>query len=293
MITVRLKGGLGNQLFQYATAYSLARRLEQNLQLDISFFPRQTLRGYKLDKFNIEFSEVAGETSKRLSKIELIKSRYLNKLLRVSNIDMIHIKKDEVYFLETGSKMMNHFFDLDYKNIYLDGYYQSELYFSDYRNDILRQFTPNYEQDEKYLSVLRQIQRKNSVAIHVRRGDFLNSRRDPNPRIYLLDDDYYRRAITYMNSKIENPTYFWFSDDIEWVRGNFGNRDNYYFVSLATPNADIDEMLLMSKCNNIISANSTFSWWAAWLNTNINAIKIVPQKRYGNPKMIPDKWIKM
>ena len=133
----------------------------------------------------------------------------------------------------------------------------------------------------------------NSVAIHVRRGDFLSAQHDPNPNHYLLGEAYYANALRYMDAQLDHPMYFWFSDDIEWVKQNFGERDNYRFVNLHTQYADIDEMMLMKHCNHIIAANSTFSWWAAWLNEHENVLRIVPEKRYGNAHMIPSDWKKV
>ena len=87
--------------------------------------------------------------------------------------------------------------------------------------------------------------------------------------------------------------FFWFSDDIDWVKQNFGERENFRFVSLHTKHADIDEMMLMKNCKHIIAANSTFSWWASWLNEHKDALHICPAKRYGNLHMIPENWIKI
>jgi len=140
---------------------------------------------------------------------------------------------------------------------------------------------------------LKEIIDSNSVAVHVRRGDFLKAQYNRNPRHYLLGEAYYKNSLRFINSRLNNPQFFWFSDDIEWVKNTFGTHDNFHFVSMHTENPDIDEMMLMKNCKHIIAANSTFSWWAAWLNENPNAVVTVPGKRYGNERMIPDRWIKI
>lgn len=289
MITMRIKGGLGNQLFQYAAGYSFAHRNNQELQLDISFFPQQTLRGYKLDKLLLEEGHTINETSVGLN---ILKGKYLNKVLRTLKIDKLPVGGNTKFLLETGSYVMD-FFEECAENAYLDGYFQSERYFKEYREDLVRQFQPAYEPEKEYEDTLTIIRECNSIAVHVRRGDFLNAQKDPNPRHYLLGDQYYHNALKYMSENVEEPIFFWFSDDIEWVKQNFGDAKNYQFVSLRTKNADIDEMMLMRNCRHIIAANSTFSWWAAWLNNNKDCIRTVPAKRYGNIEMIPEGWIKL
>lgn len=291
MIEIRIKGGLGNQLFQYAVGYATAKRLHTDLVQDISFFPGQTLRGYKLKSLKTDFTKTENGSSSK--KAELVKNKYLNKFLRIRDHEVISLGNGKKYILETKSDMIGAIQSEKCRNIYIDGYYQSEKYFKDYRDDLLRQYVPEYQPEEEYINALRDIEDCNSVAVHVRRGDFLKAQNDPNPNHYLLDAPYYHNALAYSDAQIASPTYFWFSDDINWVKQNFGNHDNFHFVSLHTAHADIDEMMLMKNCHHIITANSTFSWWAAWLNEHEDAIRICPAKRYGNKEMIPESWIKV
>ena len=209
------------------------------------------------------------------------------------NRSVIHLGGDSIYLLECRSDLVKAFPQIEAKNIYLDGYYQSEKYFREYRTDLIKQFTPNYSSEAEYESVLAEIQGCEAVAIHVRRGDFLSAQNDPNPNHYLLGEQYYHNALKYVTEHLENPVFFWFSDDIDWVKKNFGEKKNFRFVSLHTKHADIDEMMLMKNCKHIIAANSTFSWWASWLNEHEDAMHICPAKRYGNLYMIPDGWIKI
>lgn len=290
MITVRAKGGLGNQLFQYAAGYSLAKRLGQEVSIDISFFPKQTLRGYKLDKLNLDKTSF---DEKRSKKIKVLKNKYLNKALRKINKSVIYLGKSSIYLLECRSDLVKAFPEISAENVYLDGYYQSEQYFVKYKEELIRQFTPNYSSEAEYKATLADIEGYEAVAVHVRRGDFLSAQNDPNPNHYLLGEQYYHNALRYVTEHLKNPVFFWFSDDIDWVKKNFGEKDNFRFVSLHTKHADIDEMMLMKNCKHIIAANSTFSWWASWLNVHEDAMHICPARRYGNLYMIPDGWIKI
>lgn len=290
MITVRAKGGLGNQLFQYATGYSLAKRLGQEVSIDISFFPKQTLRGYKLDKLNLD---KISTDEKQSATIKVLKNRYLNKVLRKLNKSVIRLGKSSIYLLECRSDLVKAFPEINAENIYLDGYYQSEQYFGKHKKDLVRQFTPNYPSEAEYKAALAEIKDCEAVAVHVRLGDFLSAQNDPNPNHYLLGEQYYHNALKYVTEHLENPVFFWFSDDIDWVKKNFGEKEKFHFVSLHTKHADIDEMMLMKNCKHIIAANSTFSWWASWLNEHEDAMHICPAKRYGNLYMIPDGWIKI
>lgn len=292
MIIIRVKGGLGNQLFQYAMAYSLSKRLNQKVVIDISYYPEQKLRSYKLDGLNIIYKETTNN-NKLPQLVTVLNNRYINKAIRKCHITHVPVGQRLYYYFETGSRVMPWFFTLNQENIYIDGYYQSEKYFFEYRDEIVKQFTPSYEESEKYKEYYRKIRSTNSVAVHVRRGDYLTVQHDRNPRSYLLDEAYYKNAMKYILNNTESPHFFWFSDDLEWVKEKFGDKDNFTYVRMTSDHADIDEIMLMKSCKNIIAANSTFSWWASWLNCDKNAIHICPEKRYGNESMIPNNWIKI
>lgn len=284
MLIMRIKGGLGNQLFQYASAFALAKRLNQDMAFDPSFTANMTQRGYKLPLLCVKNDVIYdNQLPKRIS---FFKNIYINKLCRVLNLSY-HNCGDYTYWLETKDEFQPDFFTINKKNLYVDGYFQSENYFKNYRTELLEQICPNYDPEKEYIEVLEHIKNCNSVAIHVRRGDFKN---DNCPYHYLLGEQYYHNALKYVTEKLDNPILFWFSDDIDWVKKNFGEKDNFRFVSLHTKHADVDEMMLMKNCKHIITANSTFSWWAAWLNEHEDTVKIVTDKPYGMEGMIPPDW---
>lgn len=294
LVTTKLKGGLGNQLFQYAVGYAIAERLSQILELDTSFYASQTQRGYKLDKLSI--SDV--NTSELLPKrkdIRLYTNRYFHRILVAQKGKrIIKCDKELEYLFEHSSthELTKEVFSINAPNIYVDGYFQSARYFENVEEKIRQQFVPSYAPEEEYLRKLNEIKQVNAVAVHVRRGDFLKAE-GKNSIAYVLGEQYYHHALKYMSENVDNPVFFWFSDDIAWVKDNFAHAENYRFISLKTKYADIDEMMLMKNCRHIIAANSTFSWWAAWLNEHTDCIRTVPDKQYGNIEMIPKKWIKI
>lgn len=288
LITMRIKGGLGNQLFQYAAAYALSKRLDQPFQFNPAFTATMTARGYKFPELRVDVDQVVNDDDLP-TKVRLLKNAYVNKAARVLNLSK-HKCGDGLYFLETRDAWQPDFFTITASNLYVDGYFQSEEYFKQYRDELLWQFLPRYEAEPDYIKVLEQIQHYNAVAVHVRRSDF---KKDNNPFHYLLTEDYYRKAVHYIREHVSAPVFFWFSDDMEWVKEHIGDVHDFIFVSIKTSHGDIDDMMLMKHCNHIITANSTFSWWAAWLNEHEDAIRVVPEKPYGMDGMIPENWIKV
>ena len=288
MLVMRIKGGLGNQLFQYASAYALAKRLNQKMVFDPSFTANMTARGYKLPLLCVESDEVIYE-EQLPKKVSLLKNLYINKLCRVLNIAR-HNCGEYIYWLETKDEWQPDFFTIDERNLYVDGYFQSENYFKQDRAELLKQIQPKYAPEDEYLRALEEIKKCNSVAVHVRRSDF---KKDNCAYHYLLDESYYEKAIQRMRELIENPVFFWFSDDMEWVKEHIGEVDDFRFVRIHTQHGDVDDMMLMKNCHHIIAANSTFSWWAAWLNEHDDTVRIVPEKPYGMEGMIPPDWEKV
>ena len=285
MIIVRIKSGLGNQLFQYAAAYALSRRLKQPFFLEC--LPADQ-RPYRLDQLNIT-AETFKNPEKMSWEIGIIKNKYVKRAMGVLNLKYCHLW-NVAFLLETYDGFVEEFFTVNANIVYLDGYFQSELYFKPYKAELQNLFTPRYSADSSYLKVLSEIKSCNAVAVHVRRGDFKTS---VHPFHYLLTEDYYKRAIAYIRKRVDSPVFFWFSEDFEWVREHFAEERDFRFVNIKSENRDIDDLMLMKNCKHIITANSTFSWWAAWLNGHEDAIRIVPAKPFGIKEMIPDNWVKL
>lgn len=196
--------------------------------------------------------------------------------------------------LKIGVKELN---DVRYKNKvlaknvgYFDGYWQHENYFKEIREILLKELTLKNGFDIKNSNILTQIQNTESVSIHIRRGDYVSLN-------YNIQDSlsYYYQAINIISEKIKSPTYFIFSDDIDWVKENLKINGQVIYVNNNEEYQAAKDMLLMSHCKMNIIANSTFSWWSAWLNTNTDKIVIAPKDWIPNlqSNLLLEEWIKL
>jgi hypothetical protein len=178
-------------------------------------------------------------------------------------------------------------------NVY-EGYWQSEKYFDKVQSELRRLYTFNFEKlSSETLDYLSSIKSTNSVSVHIRRADYLQ-----HEDFYggICTFEYYRNAIKYFMKNIDNPIFYFFSDDIEWVVEQFENLPIYKFVNINHSNDNWQDMYLMSQCNHNIIANSTFSWWGAWLNSNPKKLVLAPRKwsnMYENIDIYPPDWIKI
>lgn len=286
MVIVKIIGGLGNQMFQYAYAKALEQKGHE-VKIDISAFETYKLHGgYQLDKYNIDLdSSIKDENDK------FYKNTFFYKVLRRFGMDFSRrIKEKSLLF---DKKLL----EID-DNSYLDGYFQCEKYFKDIREIILKQFTINQDISNYTKEIKNKIQNsQNSCSLHIRRGDFVNS---TNINIHgTCDIEYYKKAIQYLEEKVENINYFIFSDDIEWVKENLAIQNAIYIDSKEKriPHEDI---YLMSLCKNNIIANSSFSWWGAWINRNENKIVIAPKRWFADDKLenqskdiVCESWVKI
>jgi hypothetical protein len=282
-------GGLGNQMFQVAAAYALAKYHNTDFKLDLSFLLKNnktteifTARNYELNVFDYNFyiateEEKALFVKKKKNIFEKIKFKYLNCKLIEENQEGIE------------------FFHNSTKNTYINGYWQNEDYFKEHKKDILKLFSFK-ELPMNLHGIRNEILNANSVSIHIRRGDYVTNSAASSFH-GLCSMEYYISAIKIMNSKVINPVFFIFSDDEDWVKENFIINQPYHFVS---KNKSIDDLHLMKLCKHNIIANSSFSWWGAWLNENIDKVVVAPsqwfvdQKKNNETKdLIPDAWIRL
>lgn len=292
MVYVRMMGGLGNQLFQFAAGYALSRREKQELRLDTSFFDSKNKRQFKLNDFCISDSiEIINKTPNNRNKF--LQNRYVNKTLRILEVENPYIFNNQIYILEGKFVVLDSYFAEGAKSYYLDGYFQAPRYFNSFRDDIVKQLTLKPYILNSIKSYIEDVNSVESVAVHVRRGDFLKAKNDYTGFHYLLDSTYYNCAFDYVQKHILKPVFYCFSDDIEWVKKEIVGDYDIRFINIQGDKADLKEFEIMRNCKHIITANSTFSWWASWLNLNSEAIHIVPQRQYGNNEMIPNEWIKL
>lgn len=295
MIIVRISGGLGNQMFQYAVAKAMASKKNDSFKMDLSFYTKQTFRRYELGHFNIEENIASEKECKRLRGSEGIILK-IKKRLGIADVKPGSYHADSM--LSHRAERTEQIFREDILrltgDVYLDGYWQSEKYFKDTRTEINKDFTPKYGINGVVKRYLGAIQATNSVGLHVRRGDYV----DNNPRIgsglNLTKISYYLQAIKYISDRVETPVYYIFSDDLSWCKANFNCLEHKVFVE--ETNSAIDDMVLMKNCKHNIIANSTFSWWGAWLNANDAKIIIAPKIWYKTNHRLhlaPAEWVRL
>lgn len=273
MIIVEVTGGLGNQMFQYALCRKL-QSLGKEVKLDLSFYrTKQTLRRFELyDVFHVPF-----ETA---SKREIYHLKgYTSNASRLERAVTTRLYREtHVYSEDLNAGFQSAVLEMD--DVYLSGYWQNELYFRDIRKQILEDFQFPEMLMKQHPELLQEMWAENSVSIHIRRGDYL----DPvNSRLYsgICTIDYYQKSIQYMQEKLQNPKFYFFTDDPQWVKQNL-YKDGMTIVEHQKGDPDYADMFLMSQCKAHIIANSTFSWWGAWLDTKEERMVISPTKWLNN-----------
>lgn len=284
MIIVRITGGLGNQMFQYALGRALSLKLDCELVLDVSFYPKQTLRKYELDKFNIQARYATQKEINNAGADSGVVSRLIHKFGLASIFYPQYIK--ELESIKYVSAIDN-----CKQGSYLDGYWQNPSYFELNKEILRKDFTPTEYRSEVVIKWSEKICKSNSVSLHIRRGDYVENAHT-NSTHGLCSLEYYKRAIEHIEKKISKPTYFVFSDDIKWCKENLGFIENSFFVD--NTSSAIDDLVLMGGCQHNIIANSTFSWWGAWLGRDL--IAIAPKNWFclesrNNIEVYPKKWL--
>jgi len=296
MIVVRLMGGLGNQMFQYAAGRALATRHATVLKLDLSFLertpPGTTVRNYLLDRFPIVAERAVPSDFPCLEDKPLsVATRAWNALLRVTG------RQCGTVLLDFDHNFVDSFFSAP-KHSYLVGYWQSEGYFRNIRHLLLREFATDSVLGDVNPETVRAITTTCSVAIHVRRGDYVGTGGSASFH-GICSLDYYRRAAVAMAKSIYCPNFFVFSDEPEWVRENFELSYPYTIVDRNQDDDPVGDLGLMSLCKHHIIANSSFSWWGAWLNENPGKKIIAPSRWFAggdhihSEKIIPEAWIRL
>lgn len=292
MIIVKLIGGLGNQMFQYAAGRYLAYKCKTELKLNIRGFKNYTLRNYDLNHFNI-IENFA--TSLDLCRISPPSGRPVVKIFKHIIRDISQMQSIE-YIKEKDYSFQQNFLKLP-DNVYLDGYWQSEKYFL-YIEDIIRQeFSIVNPLTSISQDIADQIKDCESISIHVRRGDYVSNTNTNNVH-GTCGVDYYSNAIDLIHKRVENPCFFIFSDDPEWACSNIKPDAPTTYVRHNDYSKDYEDIFLMSMCKHNIIANSSFSWWGAWLNRNPDKIVIAPKKWFNSKDMnthdlLPKKWQKL
>lgn len=294
MIFVRISGGLGNQMFQYAAAYSKAREYDYELVLDntelISDINlKNTDREFELNYLNINSRTINIQDYQMIS---VPTSGLLYRLLRKASL---YIKIPFLNYIRETSFSFDKIINRTRKYSYIDGNWQSEKYFLNCRDDLRKQFiiTDFAHANQKIIEKMKDVE---SVAIHIRRGDYLTN---PNAnKVHgVCPISYYKRAIADLREKKTNLQFFVFSDDPQWAKENLAIEKDIIFIDHNTGDRSYLDMQLMINCRNHIIANSSFSWWGAWLSDDINKYVYAPKKWFlvdiDTSDLIPKSWIRI
>lgn len=285
-IIVKFNGGLGNQMFQYAFARAIEKKTGVKTVFDMSFFKKRYARPYELNIFNLNAKFVEDFWLKLKLKI-IWKLRK-----RLNGKRFLGLK----LYSEPNFEFDAEVFNID-PNTYVEGFFQTEKYFKDIEKELRTDFQFKNLPDDENQKLINKINATNSISLHIRRGDYVQKKRYQN--LYATCSlDYYKKGVEYITKNFPTPVLFIFSDDIEWVKENLNLPYGSFYVSHNTGNKSYEDMRLMSLCKHNIIANSSFSWWGAWLNNNKEKIVIAPQRWFNDEKIIqtdviPESWIKI
>lgn len=291
MIIVKLKGGLGNQIFQYSFAKLLEKITHETVKLDLSAYDslnNDTIRKPRILLFNISLLEATKDEIKSKCKLNhhgnSLSFRYR---IRVLLENLINNK----YFLEPNREYIDPQSLLKYE--YFDGYWQSKKYVEAIRETIIPELTLVDELSEKAKNDLEEIVSKNSVFLGVRKGDYASEKKHYG----VLTPEYYSKAMDMIESRVKNPVFYVFSNDIQWCKENLiTSGHKVIFRNVDKPTTDSEDFLLMSSCSHAIISNSTYHWWAATLIKNPKKIICCPSKWFFDGKKIDiyeEDWIKI
>lgn len=273
LLCIRLLGGLGNQLFIYAfaKAYSLKHGCKIVYDLETGFKNDNYGRIPKLDKYVSDLF-----VASHFHHLIFYFTKLFPKIAKVLFGSEVILEESSRTYFKLDDKLLNG------KLFFIQGYFQSHLYFKDYDEQIRSSINLRIPKPELIKDIANSIEGSNSVSIHIRRLQYS----------HLLELDYYNDAINYMNANTENPEYFVFSDDIDWCIANITTDKKISFV-VHEEKDEVADLWLMSLCKNHIIANSSFSWWGAWLCKNKQKIVVSPQNiQIGvKDKFYPEDWI--
>jgi len=294
-ILASLNGGLGNQIFQYAHARAHAAKNNVPLYFDLSFFNQEfitdTPRVYLLDQYSIFGTAIPEKLADKYRHI--LSTGWRHRL--ASRFPKIFSSKN-INCIGEQSFSYNPVL-IDRWPVQLKGYWQSEKYFLYIRDQLINEISLKQLPNAENLGWLRKITSCDSICLHVRRGDYVT-----NPAASkthgLCGIDYYQKAIINLGEKIPAGEFFVFSDDLQWSKDHLKFTHPSHFVDCNPPDKGPEDLRLMQNCKHFITANSSFSWWAAWLGQNPFKIVISPTKwfatgNYDTSDLYPSTWIRL
>lgn len=284
-VITKLYGGVGNQMFQYAAGRALSLKLGFPLFLDTSWYINRNDRKLLIDQFCLSGSETF-LSDKKTYFLNTISGQFSSRIISIT---------ENVRLLKEKKLSFNHEYDEVTSSVYLDGYWQTEKYFSKYKENIRQDFFLRHPPPKKFEIVKHEIITTESVCVHVRRGDYI-SNKIASEIHGICPISYYENSIDYFLNNFKSPKFFIFSDDPAWVIQNMTLFPNTRIMDVNQPDEAYLDLSLMSNCKHFVIANSTFSWWAAWLSDFKNKTIISPKKWFkddtiNNKDLIPNSWL--
>ena len=284
---ISFSGGLGNQMFQYALLKNLELR-GKNVLADLDSYQRIGVMGFRLTNV---FSNIKLEVCTRGQKKSLLEK----------NVCVGKKEKKFVIYRETTSLLPEKKKEadmslLDITGGFIVGMHQNYRFAEMVRNELLENFKFDEWREDKLKSLANNIEKENAISVHIRRGDYTSNN---NKAAYgnICTEKYYKNAIKYMKENVKDCKFYLFSDDIEEIK-EYGGMENAVYIEKAMFDAYEDwyDMYLMSVCKHNIIANSTFSWWGAWLNQHDGRIVVAPTKWINTcdyQDIYPKEWIRL
>jgi hypothetical protein len=292
VIIANIIGGLGNQMFQYAAGRAISWKRGTALFLDVSAFEDYGLhQGFELQRIFNCSAEIATESDMR----RILSWQYSPCIRRQLVRPGLSRLRRKGFVVEPHFRYWQGIEDIP-QDCYLMGYWQSEKYFAEAAEQIRAEFTFRLAMTQRNAELSKQISQVSAVSLHVRRGDYAN-----NPQTLathgLCSPDYYRASIGYIADHVQQPHFFIFSDDIAWVRNHLPIDFPHEYIDHNRGAESYNDMRLMSMCKHHIIANSSFSWWGAWLNPKADKVVIAPKRWFAHSgstqDLIPESWVRL
>ncbi|GAA4333777.1 alpha-1,2-fucosyltransferase [Flaviaesturariibacter amylovorans] len=284
MIVIQLKGGLGNQMFQYAAARALALRHGAEVLLDTAHYRADQLRNFDLLQLSAQARVATAAEAARLRPDGLLQ----RVAARLRPLRSRRFYKEPHFHYDPGFAQLGH-------EVYLQGYFQSERYFAPFADRIRAELQLREPLSPQLLELGRAMQAQESVSLHIRRGDYSNP---VTLKVHgILPISYYQKAMEVMSRHLDAPRYYLFTDDPAWVLEHL-DIPGAEVVSGHHTKAHFEDLFLMSQCRHQVIANSSFSWWGAWLNSNPGKKVIAPAQWFheGPPDtqdLVPAGWTRL
>lgn len=292
MVVSHILGGLGNQMFQYAAGRALSLAHGAPLRLDVSDFDQYGLHhGFELARVFSGSMPLADAGQVRA----LLGCQSPRVIRRIVGRPAFSVLRSKSYVVEPHFQYWHGIKKVS-PPCFLQGYWQSERYFSDVAQTIRQEFTFRQPFSAVNFDLAQEIKSATAVSLHVRRGDYVSNAKALTTH-GTCSIEYYIKAIEYIEKRIANPKFYVFSDDLDWVKKYININHPTYYIDNNKGSESYNDMRLMSICSHHIIANSSFSWWGAWLNSDARKIVVAPIRWFANQNnvsdLLPAAWVRI